>query len=163
MNFINREDPLAFVTVYNVSNMRYQPKSDSMPDLCTFLVHKNRSFLYFLYTEYCGLLFLYYMEIHPNAFATELNRIIAAKIGQRYLIIKLNTFFLLKDAPSSVTSSSIFFTPITLEIRRQVVSAAIGIITEFVRKSKKSRNCIPMIFTKPSGPYPREESFPIRS
>lgn len=26
MNFINREDPKAFVTVYNVSNMRYQPK-----------------------------------------------------------------------------------------------------------------------------------------
>lgn len=26
MNFINREDPLAFITVYNVSNMRYQPK-----------------------------------------------------------------------------------------------------------------------------------------
>ena len=31
------------------------------------------------------LLFLYYMEIHPNAFATELSRMIAAKIGQRYL------------------------------------------------------------------------------
>ena len=29
------------------------------------------------------------MEIHPNAFATELSRMIAAKIGQRYLIIKL--------------------------------------------------------------------------
>ena len=26
MNFINKEDPLAFITVYNVSNMRYQPK-----------------------------------------------------------------------------------------------------------------------------------------
>ena len=26
MNFINREDPLAFVTVYYVSDMRYQPK-----------------------------------------------------------------------------------------------------------------------------------------
>ena len=26
MNFTNREDPKAFVTVYNVSNMRYQPK-----------------------------------------------------------------------------------------------------------------------------------------
>lgn len=26
MNFINREDPKAFITVYNVSNMRYQPK-----------------------------------------------------------------------------------------------------------------------------------------
>ncbi len=27
MNFINREDPKAFITVYNVSNMRYQPKT----------------------------------------------------------------------------------------------------------------------------------------
>ena len=26
MNFINQEDPLAFITVYNVSDMRYQPK-----------------------------------------------------------------------------------------------------------------------------------------
>ena len=26
MNFINNEDPKAFVTVYNVSDMRYQPK-----------------------------------------------------------------------------------------------------------------------------------------
>ena len=26
MNFINKEDPLAFITVYNVSDMRYQPK-----------------------------------------------------------------------------------------------------------------------------------------
>lgn len=27
MNYINREDPTAFITVYNVSNMRYQPKA----------------------------------------------------------------------------------------------------------------------------------------
>lgn len=26
MNFINKEDPRAFITVYNVSDMRYQPK-----------------------------------------------------------------------------------------------------------------------------------------
>ena len=29
MTFINREDPKAFITVYNVSNMQYQPKSRS--------------------------------------------------------------------------------------------------------------------------------------
>ena len=29
-----------------------------------------------------------YIEIHPNAFATELIRIIAANTGQRYWIIK---------------------------------------------------------------------------
>ena len=27
MNFINREDPKAFITIYNVSNMQYQPKT----------------------------------------------------------------------------------------------------------------------------------------
>ena len=26
MNFINREDPKAFITIYNVSSMHYQPK-----------------------------------------------------------------------------------------------------------------------------------------
>ena len=26
MNFINKLDPKAFITVYNVSDMRYQPK-----------------------------------------------------------------------------------------------------------------------------------------
>ena len=26
MNFINREDPKAFITIYNVSSMQYQPK-----------------------------------------------------------------------------------------------------------------------------------------
>ena len=35
-----------------------------------------------------------YMEIQPNAFATELARIIIAKIGQRYLIMTTNIFFL---------------------------------------------------------------------
>ena len=38
--------------------------------------------------------------------------------------------------------------------------AAMGIITELVRKSKKSRNCIPRSVTPESGPYPREESVP---
>ena len=100
-----------------------------------------------------ALSFYGYIEIHPNAFATELTRMIAAKIGQRYLIIKLKIYFLRKVPPSATTSSSIFSTPTFLEIKRQVASAAIGIMTELVRKSKKSRNCIPMIFTKPSGPY----------
>ena len=43
-------------------------------------------------------------------------------------------------------------TPMTLETRRQVATAAMGIITELVRKSKKSRNCIPMISTAARGP-----------
>ena len=36
-----------------------------------------------------------YILIHPKAFATELIRIMTAKIGQRYLIMITNTFFLL--------------------------------------------------------------------
>ena len=96
--------------------------------------------------------YVFYMEIHPNAFATELKRMIAAKIGQRYWIIKLKILFLRKVPPSCSTSSSIFFVPTTLDIRRQVAIAAIGIMTEFVRKSKKSRNCIPMILTHARGP-----------
>ena len=100
------------------------------------------------------------MEIHPNAFATELMRIIAAKTGHRYWIIKKKIFFLRNGFPSSVTSSSIFFTPMTLETRRQVAIAAMGIITELVRKSKKSRNCMPMMVTFASGPYPRQDKEP---
>lgn len=37
-----------------------------------------------------------YILIHPKAFATELIRIMTAKIGQRYLIMITKTFFLLK-------------------------------------------------------------------
>ncbi len=44
MNFINREDPKAFVTIYNVSSMQYQPKILSA-ESC----RKGRAF--------CGLLF----------------------------------------------------------------------------------------------------------
>ena len=96
---------------------------------------------------------LYIVEdSQPNAFATELNKIIAANTGQRYLIMKLNIFLRRKAASPCMTSSSTAFTPMTRDTSRQMVMAAIGIITELVRKSKKSRNCMPMIFTAPSGP-----------
>ena len=39
-------------------------------------------------------------------------------------------------------------------------SSAIGIITEFVKKSNRSKNCIPMIFTQASGPYPSDDRLP---
>lgn len=38
-----------------------------------------------------------YIVINPNALATELINIITANIGHKYLIIKLNIFFLLKE------------------------------------------------------------------
>ena len=42
--------------------------------------------------------------------------------------------------------------PMAMDERKQIAIAAIGIITELVRKSKKSRNCIPITLTEPSGP-----------
>jgi len=53
-------------------------------------------------------------------------------------------FFLRKEEDCSI-SSEIFLNPTTLRIKKQVAKAASGIITEFVRKSKKSRNAIPKI------------------
>ena len=92
------------------------------------------------------------MVIQPNAFATELNRMISANTGQRYWIMTRKIFFLRKRLSPWMISSSIFATPMTLETRRQVAMAAIGIITEFVRKSKKSRNCMPRMVTEENGP-----------
>ena len=92
------------------------------------------------------------MVIQPNAFATELNRMISANTGQRYWIMTRKIFFLRKRLSPWMISSSIFATPMTLETRRQVAMAATGIITEFVRKSKKSRNCMPRMVTEESGP-----------
>ena len=78
------------------------------------------------------------MEINPNAFAIELNKIMNAKIGHKYWIMKLNIFLRLNVFPSCVISASIFSKP-TLETKIQMAIAAIGIITEFVKKSKKSK------------------------
>jgi len=59
---------------------------------------------------------------------------------------------------------NLFFYPLYSQqpslTKRHVISAATGIITELVRKSKKSRNCIPIIFTNASGPYPSEDKLP---
>ena len=74
--------------------------------------------------------------------------------------MKLNIFLRLNGFPSCVISSSIFFNPTTLETKIQIAMAAIGIMTEFVKKSKKSKNCMPMIVTLDNGPYPKHESVP---
>ena len=92
------------------------------------------------------------MAIQPSAFATELTRMMAAKTGQRYWIIKLKMTLRRNGLPLKVTSSSIFLTPMTRETSSQVVMAAMGIMTELVRKSKKSKNCIPNTVTPASGP-----------
>ena len=92
------------------------------------------------------------MEINPNAFAIELNKIMNAKIGHKYWIMKLNIFLRLNVFPSCVISASIFSKPTTLETKIQMAIAAIGIMTEFVKKSKKSKHCIPIIVTLDNGP-----------
>ena len=69
------------------------------------------------------------------------------------MIMKLNTAFLLKGASFRITSAAIPSTPITLTTKRQVAIAAMGIITELVRKSKKSRKGIFFkMVTKDKGP-----------
>ena len=76
----------------------------------------------------------------------------AAKKGQRKRIMVLKTFLRRNVDSPSRTSCSIRPMPTTRETSRQTAMAAMGIMTEFVRKSKKSRNCIPMIVTPASGP-----------
>ena len=70
----------------------------------------------------------------PNALATELARMTAAKTGQSQRIMKRKILLRRKGWPSSSTSCSIFYTPMTREPSRQVEMDAIGIMTEFVRK-----------------------------
>ena len=88
----------------------------------------------------------------PNAFATELSKIIAAKIGHTYLIMKLKIFSRLNGLLCDFTSWAILSTPITFDTSKQIQIAEIGIITELVKKSKKSKNCIPIIWIDASGP-----------
>lgn len=47
------------------------------------------------------------MVIQPNAFATELNRMISANTGQRYWIMTRKIFFLRKRLSPWMISSSI--------------------------------------------------------
>ena len=77
---------------------------------------------------------------------------IAAKKGHRERIMELNTVLLRNTLPFRVTSWAMRSTPITRETRMQLAMAAMGIITELVRKSKKSRNCIPMMVMPARGP-----------
>ena len=44
MNFINKLDPKAFITVYNVSNMRYQPKCKKKKFRSTSITEVLRNF-----------------------------------------------------------------------------------------------------------------------
>ena len=76
----------------------------------------------------------------------------AAKKGHRKRIMALKIFFRLKVPWPSSISASMRSTPMTLDTTMQMTMAAMGIITELVRKSKKSRNCIPRMVTLARGP-----------
>ena len=92
-----------------------------------------------------------YSVIQPNTLAMELNRIMAIQTGARYFKKKLYSFFRRKAEEHS-TSSAIFLKPTTRIMRMQVEKAARGIITELVKKSKKSRKAKPKIFTESQMP-----------
>ena len=94
-----------------------------------------------------------YILIIPKTFAIELSKIMIRQIGAKYLINTLYSFFLRNGEDCSI-SFSIPSIPTTRRIRIQVASAANGIITEFVIKSKKSRKFIPKIRMKSRSPYP---------
>ena len=110
---------------------------------------------------FCVKIF-FYNENKPNTLPIELISIIKMQIGAKYFKKKLYSFFLRKFEDIS-TYSEIFLNPTILIIRIQVERAAIGIIIEFVKKSKKSKNDIPKIFTKSKTPYPSDDAEPITS
>ena len=97
------------------------------------------------------------MEIHPNTLATELRRTTMMHTGARQRINRLYIFLRLK-ADDFSTSSSIRLSPTTRVTKKQVARAAMGIIRELVRKSKKSRMDIPKRETKSRTPKPRAEA-----
>ncbi len=89
-----------------------------------------------------------YILIIPKTFAIELSKIMIRQIVAKYLINTLYSFFLRNGEDCSIFFSIPSIPPTTRRIRIQVASAANGIITEFVIKSKKSRKFIPKIRMK---------------
>ena len=82
--------------------------------------------------------------------------------GAIYLITKLNSFLRLNSDEIS-TSAANLPRPTARSMSIQVASAAIGISTEFYRKSKKSRNDIPKIVIDPRILKPNADSEPSTS
>ena len=99
------------------------------------------------------------MLIMPKTLAIELSRITIRQIGARYFRKKLYNFFLPNLDDCSI-SFAILSKPTTLITRKHVASAASGIITEFVIKSKKSRKFMPNILMKSRTPYPSDDALP---
>lgn len=78
------------------------------------------------------------MLIMPKTLAIELSRITIRQIGARYFREEIIQFLSAKLGDCSI-SFAILSKPTTLVTRKHVASAASGIITEFVIKSKKSQ------------------------
>ena len=95
---------------------------------------------------------LHQILIQPKTSAMEVSRITIRKIGLRYRIVNSKIFLLRKVCPLFYTSRTICPVPILLVTIRQIQSAAMGIMTEFVRKSEKSRKAIPASLIITNGP-----------
>ena len=98
------------------------------------------------------------MLIMPKTLAIELSRITIRQIGARYFRKKLYNFFLPNLDDCSI-SFAILSKPTTLITRKHVASAASGIITEFVIKSKKSRKFMPNILMKSRIPLKESRNY----
>ena len=98
----------------------------------------------------------------PNTFSSELTRMMSRQMGAKYF---MNTPYIrfLRNAEESSISWAIAFRPTARVMRKQVASAPMGIITEFVRKSKKSSMSIPRTRRKSSALYPSAQSVPSPS
>ena len=68
------------------------------------------------------------------------------QMGARYFMKKWYIFLRLNADDCSI-SASILAKPTTRTIRKHVASAAMGIMIELVKKSKKSSSCIPNMRT----------------
>ena len=89
----------------------------------------------------------------------ELSKIITIQIGARYRRQIRNNLSLL-NAEDIRISFAIRSNPITFTIKIQVHKAAIGIMTELLKKSKKSRIVIPRGVTKSQMPKPKAHAVP---
>ena len=83
---------------------------------------------------------------------TSSTRIATSRTGAIQRIMTRCSFSRWNEPAPDLTSSATTLVPTTWPISTQVSTATIGMSTEFEIKSKKSRNCMPMIFTAPSGP-----------
>jgi len=79
-------------------------------------------------------------------------RIATSRTGAIQRIMTRCSFSRRNEPAPDLTSSATTLVPTTWPISTQVSTATMGMSTEFEIKSKKSRNCMPMIVTLSHGP-----------